>query len=159
MVNLSEGYNYSSALEDESLYKIYKEYGEKIEPLFYISSIKNNDNDIFLTRYYTNDLFAKTMEMIYVDKIFNKPFMPMIEDMVEISKNVVFLYEFNKIILDTTGNLINELKDIVKSKFNFERTNIPYDIKLLIKMALEDNSKLSDKDYKSILYIGYKLLK
>lgn len=29
MVNLSEGYNYSSALEDESLYKIYKEYGEK----------------------------------------------------------------------------------------------------------------------------------
>lgn len=132
---------------------------KKIEPLFYISSIKNNDNDIFITRYYSNDLFAKTMEMIYVDKVFNKPFMPMIEDMVEISKNVVFLYEFNKIILDTTGNLINELKDIVKSKFNFERTNIPYDIKLLIKMALEDNSNLSDKDYKSILYIGYKLLK
>lgn len=158
MVNLSEGYNYNSALEDESLYKIYKEYGEKIEPLFYISSIKNNDNDIFLTRYYTNDLFAKTMEMIYVDKVFNKLFMPMIEDMVEISKNVVFLYEFNKIILDTSGNLINEIKDTIKSKFNFECTNIPYDIKLLIKMALEDNSNLSDKDYKSILYIAYKLL-
>lgn len=40
MINLLEGYDYNNALEDEALYDVYKKYGEKIEPIFYISSSK-----------------------------------------------------------------------------------------------------------------------
>ena len=97
--------------------------------------------------------------MIYEYKVFNKPFQPLHEDMIEMSKRVVYLYEFNKIITDSSNSIIEEIKQFVTSNFKIELQSIPYDIRVLIKLALEDKNKFDDIDYKAILYIAYRLLK